>query len=113
MNEPITTPRKSLLFKIYQPAILALLTAILIMQIITLATEGRSSECKAAIEYAQTIIQEQPATNMVSEYQSAVYDGGADNINQQIFLANEFNFMTLQKIDMQQGALLNITASCK
>lgn len=112
MNEPITTPRKDMMAKIFRPALLALLAGILILQIIGLAASGKSSECKAALEYAQTLSETMATDSLASDYQSAVYSK-AENINQQLFLSNEFNFLTLQKIQLQQAALLSISAACQ
>lgn len=112
MNEPITTPRKDMMTKIFRPALLVLLSGILILQIVSLAASGKSSECKAALEYAQTLSTTMAGESLVTDYQESVYSK-AENINQQLFLSNEFNFLTLQKIQLQQAALLNISAACQ
>lgn len=113
MNEPITTPRRpvSIFAKIYQPAILVLLASILIMQIVSLVSGGISKECETAIASARTVIASQPL-NMVADYKSAAYDK-AENINQQIFISNEYNFLTLQELNQQQQALLKISSACQ
>jgi len=110
MNEPITTPRKDLMTKIFRPAILLLLVAILVMQVVSLTSTTTSADCKAAIETASAASADLPS--LTSEYESGVY-GRAENINQQILLANEFNFLALQQITLQQQALLLVTSACQ
>jgi hypothetical protein len=68
-----------------------------------------SPECLAAIEAANSL----PARgDILTEYNTAVYDR-AENINQQIFMANEYQVMLLAIISEQQAALVNMTTACR
>jgi hypothetical protein len=68
-----------------------------------------STECLAAIEAADSL----PTTgDILTEYQTAAYDT-AENINQQIFFANEYQVMLLGIISEQQAVLVKMTTACR
>ena len=101
-----------MLEKIYRPLVIFLLFAIaglLVIQALPPAVMEVSPECQAARNrLALTAELDIP---VMSEYSEAVYNS-AENINQQIFLATEFNFVSLQIIANQQSAILEWLASC-
>jgi hypothetical protein len=97
--------------------ILLVLSGILLIQIYGLFTKSSLNPgCTAAIDRASILLDTQSTliSSNMNDYENAVYNSSSvDTIYQQTFLANEYQFVTLNWIAMQNAALLEITTNCK
>jgi hypothetical protein len=103
--------------KIYRIAVILLLVvAVAILGYGQLLKPSTPSGCKDAIAKAETVTNSQASiiSGLQSDYETAVYNtASVDNINKQIFMANEYEFNAIQMIALQNSALLEIAANCR
>ncbi len=106
-----------MLTKAYHAAVIVLLViAVAILGYGQLKSPSTPSGCKDAIAKAEIVRNGQLnlITGLQDQYNNAVYHtDSVDNINKQIFMANEFEFNALQMIALQNSALLEIEANCR
>lgn len=70
-----------------------------------------SEKCIEARQLAQVLLQSD--LDIMDSYEEDVFGSGTDNINQQIFRVNEYQYFTLEKIALQQKALLYMIVECQ
>ena len=95
-TEPIKSRRPSSIFEIiYRVLLLILLVGILSVQIINMNNEAKRRElCDVQLSLVSKTIE-----NMASEYEKSVYNNpDVDNINKQLFMVNEYQFLSQQFI---------------
>jgi hypothetical protein len=101
----------------YRVLVILLLLGLLALQAFNQFNKSAlTSACQVAIEKANIVISKQNAllSSQLNNYDKAVYKtASVDNINKQIFMANEFEFTALNMIAMQNAALLDVTTNCK
>ncbi len=114
---PAPSPRRDVFTPAYHILVLLLLLGILGAVVFGLFYQSLPSfECKAAIERANLVVENQIAIldDQRSEYSYAVYDNpDVETIYQQTFLANEYQFYALNLIAMQNSVLLDVTTNCR
>ncbi|MCW5888497.1 MAG: hypothetical protein KIT07_10280 [Anaerolineales bacterium] len=98
--------------KVYRVLVVVLLAAILAVQF--LPKDQISEGCAEAVAGGRAIVDRNATRlgNLLDEYQNAAYTE-AENINHQIFFANEFQVIALVIISQQNAALLDVIASCQ
>ena len=84
--------------------IVVLLSVIIIKQSIP------SKECRSARQKAELILGEN--LSYIDSYEDEVYGESVSNINQQIFRINEYEYLSLENIFLQQQVLLDVINSC-
>lgn len=103
---------------LYRIAVVALLFLILLMQTLTFVSEqargAKSADCRAAIAAAQKATDAVPdqLRSMLDDYDQAIYTD-AENLPQQTFRAQEYIFLTLQQIAIQNQAVNQVALACQ
>jgi hypothetical protein len=112
---PLSKQRPDVFTPIYRVLTLLLLTGIVLLLALSLFHKtSLTPECEAAIAKAQNVITSQSYIDLSDKYVQAVYkDSKVTTITQQTFLANEFEFDTLDMLAIQNSALLEITIACR
>jgi hypothetical protein len=113
---PLPQPHRDIFTPIYHALTLVLLSGIaLILAFGLFRKASLTPECQAAITKANVIItgQSDIIQGLQSSYEKDVYNNSkVETIQQQTFLANEYEFTALQMIAIQNAALLDITTTC-
>lgn len=95
--------------------IIVLLTGILGMMVYNqVNTPVPSAECLAAIDQASTLLTSMSGEvgDTLNQYQTAAYDK-AENINQQIFMANEYSLVNITLMAKYTEAMLEVQTACQ
>jgi hypothetical protein len=101
--------------KISRVIIILLLAGILGVQVFTVINKPQpSKDCLAAIDEAAMMIDTMKgeAGDTLTQYQTAAYDT-AKNINQQIFMANEYSLINITLMTEYTESLLKVQTACR
>ena len=100
---------KTYLEKAYRPAVVILLALLVVSQFVSMP----SKNCQLAVKKAELLQQqtEKDMTKFLVDYRDVVYNK-ADNINQQMFLAQEQTFFVLHKTMLVQSVIMETLAEC-
>ena len=101
--------------KVSRIIIILLLSGILgVMVFEQVNTPTPSTECLAAIDEATMLVSTMKGEvgDTLTQYQTAAYDK-AENINQQIFMANEYSLINITLMGEYIEAMLKIQTACR
>ncbi len=90
---------------------LGIIVLLLVINTVFMFFPNQSWECQRACQAAEDLIGAD--ISIFSKYEDIVYDSRIRTIDEQIFLANEFQFLSLEKIMLYQIALINVMVSCQ
>lgn len=100
--------------KIYRVLVIILLSGVMGMQALSQLNALPSADCRAALDEAAKIVNfaESQFNGDLDDYKKAAYDK-AENINQQIFISNEYTFLSQHVTGMIEQSLLRVQVACR
>jgi hypothetical protein len=108
MMEEATITKKIEFEKVLLGIIAILLFILVVMQFYQ---PGPSAECLEARTNAVSL--GNSSLYFLDSYEDMVYGSQVENINQQIFLVNEYQYLATEKLLLYQQAILEIATECE
>lgn len=90
--------------------VILLLIIVVLLSITIFKQFVPSKECRSARQKAEIILGKN--LSYIDSYEDEVYGESVSNINQQIFRINEYEYLSLENIFLQQQVLLDVINSC-